>query len=162
MKNGRYIQLCKPCRNLRSRVWYAENKNLINKRIRAKRRKDRVSTVLMDSRKSDRKRGFIVNDEFVDYETARILLGNPCSYCGDRSIQMTLDRIDNSIGHTKSNVVPACIRCNLLRRSMPYDAWVVVAKGVREARELGLFESWTGQIHKGDRQRLPVRDDLVV
>jgi hypothetical protein len=58
---------------------------------------------------------------------------------------MTLDRIDNDKGHTEDNVVPACIRCNYTRRSMPYEAWLVVAKGMREARERGLFGEWTGR-----------------
>jgi len=59
---------------------------------------------------------------------------------------MTLDRIDNDKGHTQDNVVPACIRCNYARRSMPYEAWLVVAKGMREAREQGLFGDWTGRV----------------
>jgi len=33
-------------------------------------------------------------------------------------------------------------------RDTPYEAWVVVSEGVRKARLLGLFGSWTGQLHK--------------
>jgi hypothetical protein len=61
---------------------------------------------------------------------------------------MTLDRVDNSIGHIKSNVVPACTRCNYTRRDMPYEAWLLIAKSMRKAREAGMFDNWTGSIWK--------------
>jgi len=55
---------------------------------------------------------------------------------------MTLDRKDNDVGHVKDNVVPACVRCNYTRGDMPFDAWLVVAAGMRQAREKGLFGDW--------------------
>lgn len=96
-----------------------------------------------DSRKSDKKKG-LENNLTKDFIKNQIEKG--CSYCGESSIRMTLDRIDNSKGHTEDNVVPACIRCNYVRRNMPYEAWVVVAKGMKEAREKNLFNDWTGRI----------------
>lgn len=98
--------------------------------------------VLRDARGSDKKKGF-TND--LDREFVDEMLRLPCIYCGEDSVRMTLDRIDNSLGHLKSNIVPACIRCNYARRNMPYGAWLVVAKGMREARESGLFGDWTGR-----------------
>jgi hypothetical protein len=59
---------------------------------------------------------------------------------------MTLDRIDNTIGHVKTNVKPACIRCNLLRRNMPYAAWLMLVPAVKKARKFGLFDGWLFQI----------------
>ena len=35
--------------------------------------------------------------------------------------QWTLDRIDNSKGHSKENTVVACLKCNLQRRVIPID-----------------------------------------
>lgn len=70
-----------------------------------------------------------------------------CTYCGatQDEIRLTLDRVDNSLGHLKTNVVPACRRCNFIRRDMPFEAWLVVAKGMRKAREKGLFGDWKGR-----------------
>lgn len=57
---------------------------------------------------------------------------------------MTMDRIDNSLGHLMSNVLPACIRCNYLRRDVPFEAWMVIVPSVKKAVEEGLFGTWTG------------------
>lgn len=41
--------------------------------------------------------------------------GKSCVYCDDDVSAIGCDRIDNSIGHTKSNVVPSCRDCNTAR-----------------------------------------------
>jgi hypothetical protein len=102
---------------------------------------------LSDSRKADRKRSWTSD---LTLELVEQLLTLPCSYCGDSKGRMTLDRVDNSIGHLASNLVPACLRCNYVRRDMPYQAWLIVARGMKEANEKGLFGSWWG------RARMPV------
>jgi hypothetical protein len=38
--------------------------------------------------------------------------------------QWTLERIDNSIGHTAENVVIACLSCNLRRRTMYHERFL--------------------------------------
>jgi hypothetical protein len=98
--------------------------------------------ILTDSKRSDRKRGY-KND--LDKTFIESLIGMGCSYCGDDKIRITLDRIDNSKGHTKDNVVPACIRCNYVRRHMPYAAWLILAPAMRRARKLGQFGDWIGR-----------------
>ncbi len=70
------------------------------------------------------------------------MISDPCSYCGSTELRMTLDRIDNDLGHLKSNVIACCTNCNYFRRDMPYLAWLKLAPGMREARELGLFGTW--------------------
>jgi hypothetical protein len=75
------------------------------------------------------------------------VIGEPCVYCGEAEARRSLDRIDNSKGHTKANVVGSCERCNYVRRDMPYEAWLAVAPGMRIARELELFADWNGGIH---------------
>lgn len=39
-----------------------------------------------------------------------------CVYCGDTN-RLGCDRIDNNIGHIKSNVVPCCYECNCARNN---------------------------------------------
>ena len=57
-----------------------------------------------------------------------------CYYCNKEmfilyeivreSFQWTLDRIDNSLGHNKNNVIIACLQCNLKRRKQSKDAFL--------------------------------------
>ena len=41
------------------------------------------------------------------------------------SNQWTLDRIDNTYGHNRDNVVVACLGCNLRRKTMYYERFVM-------------------------------------
>lgn len=106
---------------------------------------NRAKFICMDARRWDRKHKLVYD---LDLVFVRKLIELGCSYCGDSKCHMTLDRIDNSTGHTRDNVVPACERCNLMRRNMPIAAWLHIAPAVRSARELGLFGEWTGSIHR--------------
>lgn len=78
-----------------------------------------------------------------------LTINRDCFYCGETLLRMSLDRVDNSKGHTMDNVIPACVRCNYIRKDMPYDAWIVVAVGMRQAREQGLFGGWGGCVFQG-------------
>ncbi len=48
-------------------------------------------------------------DEFVE------LWGKPCFHCGEAINGIGLDRLDNSKGYAKDNVVPCCSPCNYMR-----------------------------------------------
>lgn len=135
------------CRNCRAQ------KKLPKRRLRYKledqsRKKQRQQPcgvarfVLQDCRKSDRKKGR-ENDLTLDF--VRVQLDGACLYCGDTSVRMSLDRIDNSKGHTLLNVNRACIRCNYARGNMPYEAWLCLIPGLHEARLKGLFGKWLGR-----------------
>ena len=39
----------------------------------------------------------------------------PCFYCGDKIDTIGIDRINNSVGYNKDNVIPCCIRCNIAK-----------------------------------------------
>lgn len=60
--------------------------------------------------------------------------GLNCYYCKEFTLiiyeyvrdpkQWTLDRLDNSLGHNRDNVVLSCLRCNLRRRTMHSDRYL--------------------------------------
>lgn len=104
-----------------------------------KMRADRVRSILNDCKDSDRTYGRN-NDLCLSF--VQQVIKNSCHYCGDLKRKKTLDRIDNSIGHLQSNVVVACIRCNYIRRDMPYEAFLVISKTIIEVDKLGLFKDW--------------------
>jgi hypothetical protein len=108
--------------------------------VRKHRIDDRVWAILEDAARSDRKRKLVGFDLDRAFVTAALAEG--CRYCGDNSIMMTLDRIDNALAHTRANVTPSCIRCNYLRRDMPHAAWLSIIPAVRAARIAGLFGDW--------------------
>jgi hypothetical protein len=105
-----------------------------------------VYSVKSNTRASDARRG-LNND--MDLDFVKEIMSKTCCYCGRFSHKRTIDRINNSIGHVKTNVVPSCLRCNLIRGAMPYEAWLIVAEGVREADKLNLFDNWEGQTYGG-------------
>ena len=142
--NGNRGRCCRPCHNKYCRERYARPEQSAKHNGYAKRRRQErpVTAVLRDSRQSDRRSG-LANDLTAEYVSAALVL--PCVYCGTLDKRMTLDRIDNEVGHVQANCVTACMRCNYVRRDMPHAAWVVVAKGMREAVRLGLFGEWLGR-----------------
>lgn len=79
-------------------------------------------------------------------EYIRELLRPGCQYCGEKTGKIGLDRVQNSVGHTPENVIPACSMCNLMRRDMPHEAWTFLLPRILEAKQAGLFGSWTGTI----------------
>lgn len=111
------------------------------KRSRTKRRLECPARfICQDSKASDRKKGREGNN--LDRDFVENLISQGCSYCGNRELRMTLDRIDNSKAHTKDNVIPACLRCNYIRNDMPYEAWMRMVPVVKQLTEEGLFEDW--------------------
>lgn len=124
--------------------------------VRAKDRYQRLNNIRVEhyiyqeSRKSDKKRG-MENNLTKEYILSSIAEG--CCYCGETELRMTMDRIDNTIGHLMANCVPACIRCNYARGNMPYKAWLILCPGIRQARECGAFGSWTGRARCVDVNR---------
>jgi hypothetical protein len=139
---------CKKCHNKKrcERITPAQKvKRQNDKNIRD--RNDRATLpskprfVKADATRSDSKVDW-TNDLTLKF--VKNLIKDGCSYCGvDRmTAKMSLDRIDNSLPHNQNNVNSSCMECNLTRGSMPFEAWLEVAKGVRSAREKGLLDGW--------------------
>jgi len=143
-KTGRgYLRrVCDTCRK-RSERSSPKRRARINSYDREYRKSHPHKAVLWDCRSSDRKKGLVGND--LDEKFILAALSNGCAYCGEQSLRMSLDRIDNTLPHTKSNVIPCCIRCNYLRGSMPYPAWTYLVPTIREAKNLGLFGDWRSE-----------------
>ena len=130
-----------PYKDLEKKRAWQKRRNLMFSQMRAAG-VDVARFILREARRSDKLRGHTCDLTKQEIET---LIAGGCRYCGERELRMTLDRIDNSKGHTLDNVVPACIRCNYARRNMPYEAWLCLTEGMRRARELDLLKGWTGR-----------------
>ena len=151
----RLTSMCKPCDAERVRLRRETHGRRECPHKAAKRRiknnqKDRVDRacnnrlgqfVLYDCRSSDSKKG---RECDLDREFVENMMSLPCNYCGVTAehAKITLDRIDNSLGHLKTNVVTACYRCNLMRSDMPYVAWLLLVPAIRSARLTGAFGEW--------------------
>jgi len=53
----------------------------------------------------------------LDFETFSELVKSPCHYCKSQTDSETngIDRVNNDIGYTKENCVPACWKCNRMK-----------------------------------------------
>ncbi len=143
------MRICKRCstpiKSRRSDAVYCSTickKLAYQKRVKAWNRKDRAAQLTNSYRKIDRAvgRSFAMRTSFV-----REIIKLPCSYCGGTE-NIGLDRIDNSIGHIESNVVPCCGFCNELRGDMPIKAWRHIVPAILSAKSLGLFGSWAPRL----------------
>jgi len=108
-----------------------------------RRKKFPARSILLDCRYADKKAGFGPND--LDLLFVESSIKDGCTYCGEVALRMSLDRIDNNQGHSKANVIACCVRCNYMRGSMPYEAWLHLVPAVRSARCKGLFGLWRSQ-----------------
>lgn len=85
----------------------------------------------------------------LSYEDFVGLITSPCHYCGDPASNSHegypyngVDRVDNALGYSKANAVPACALCNYSKRDRSVDEFVAWAKRVAEHQEkLGNFPS---------------------
>lgn len=145
---------CKPCylENRRKTCGWAWERPPGSRRAAARREYLRLRGRMIDGsildcarsflychRKQDRKMGreFNLTLEWICEQIAK-----PCVYCGEGEARRTLDRVNNSLGHLMDNVVTACIRCNLIRGNMPYEAWLAIVPSIRDTRQRGLFGDW--------------------
>jgi len=146
-----YRSRCLDCERKRKREWAKNNKIQILAQQRRKRAEDPAWAAWRDSKYRDAKLDLTHN---LSREAVAEIVAKPCCYCGEIKLRMTMDRIDNTLGHIQGNVVPACIRCNYTRKNMPYEAWIVVAQAMKYARAKGLFGKWTGRARSPNKSTL--------
>ncbi len=66
-------------------------------------------------------------------------LSKPCTYCNGPLPETGsgLDRVDETIGYRKDNVVPSCALCNHLKHSnLTFNEMKVMGKAVKEIRKM--------------------------
>jgi len=126
----------------------------VRKTASRKIKANRAKYIVMDSKQSDKKskaKG-LDRENDLTIEFVEKLIANGCEYCGETELLMIADRINNDLGHLQSNVKPACIRCNHIRGSMPFEAWMCLVPQVKEARTRGLFGNWSGPKRYGRKR----------
>lgn len=120
-----------------------KDRNKLNATRRSRRRKLPLPAYLVRNNvlRTDRRNGWNGN---ITTEFVKNLIKSGCVYCNGQpnEVKMSLDRIDNTKPHNIDNVVASCVNCNLTRGSMPYEAWKIVADGMRKARIMGLLTGW--------------------
>jgi hypothetical protein len=99
--------------------------------------KQQIVTKICGYKSQDMKNGLFDPEKFVNLEYVMNLLQMSqmkCFYCKEmvqvlyehvrEPRQWTLDRLENDQGHNKSNVIIACLNCNLRRRCMYHERYV--------------------------------------
>ena len=64
------------------------------------------------------------------------MIAEPCRYCGTYNTPRGLDRVDNRIGYTVSNVVPACGDCNFMKRTLPVHKFLDLVSQIAEHQKV--------------------------
>ena len=96
--------------------------------IRAK-----ASKMISAYKNKDKKNGVSVCDIDIEWMVVNVL-SKPCVYCGDTH-RVGADRIDNSKGHTKDNVVPCCYECNCARNTnFTFDEMRIIGRAIAEIK----------------------------
>lgn len=96
-----------------------------------------IKTKLASYAQQDKLKNVFSSDDFTTFKEVIDLLYNAkmqCHYCKKNvkviykykrmQYQWTLDRIDNSKGHIKENLLISCLHCNLQRRCLNSDKYL--------------------------------------
>lgn len=108
-------------------------KNIVynESQCRKDKKLNRRATKLLCAYKTIDKRKGLICDLDRDWLYENILC-KPCIYCGS-VVNIGCDRIDNSKGHTKDNVVPCCDICNRTRfDNFTHEEFKEIGKVIKE------------------------------
>lgn len=78
-----------------------------------------------------RTRGIPFDIDFRDFQS---MWQKPCSYCGTSIPTVGIDRVDNSRGYERGNIVPCCAICNKMK--MVLDASMFIEHCRRVAKHM--------------------------
>ena len=95
------------------RKWKKNNPD----KVRAKNIKSRLlpTTNYAKYKKNAIDRNYEFNITLKEFKE---LWEKPCVYCGNEIKKIGIDRVDNTIGYIKNNIVPCCKICNFMKRDM--------------------------------------------
>lgn len=147
-----YLTICRKTAKKTYRAYTRRCKNCHNKYAAKNLLSDRPQFLLSRYRAVDRR---TKRENNLTKIIVRDLISKPCHYCKSINISMGLDRVNNLLGHTIENVVPCCVRCNTTRGNMPIKAWIIIAKAMKEATQIGAFGDWIGM--SSSKGKYPVR-----
>jgi hypothetical protein len=94
-----------------------------------------IQNKIMSYKHQDIEKNILTNNLInIDETIEKLVISKlKCNYCKKsifiiykyvrEELQWTLDRIDNSIGHTNNNTVICCLKCNLEKKCRSYDAF---------------------------------------
>lgn len=113
---------CKKCFNEHISEWDKTQEGRYSRykrQVRARNKRGAIGHNALVAKKKTRVLSFdLTFDEFVTYWK------QPCFYCGGDVETIGLDRVDNSLGYTKGNVVSCCHVCNWMKRDMSREDFV--------------------------------------
>lgn len=122
--------------NINKQLNLIEDESAINDIVSSELRKKISSYKSQDKRKN-----IYNNEQFIDLKFVLKLLNDSklkCYYCNKNvyviydnvyeSKQWTLERIDNRLGHNKCNSVMSCLDCNLRRRTMYHELYIMTKR----------------------------------
>lgn len=124
--------ICRTCCKKYLAQYYGKNFKVIRERSSNRFKRigaDRNSASLATIRHRDKKKGREICD--LNKEEFKNIISKPCTYCGDIR-KIGLDRIDNSKGHIKTNVVPCCYECNTAKSdNFTLEEMLIVGAAIR-------------------------------
>tara|TARA_B110000967_G_C18897089_1_gene571520 strand:- start:788 stop:1330 length:543 start_codon:yes stop_codon:yes gene_type:complete len=132
-------------KNIETDITFEKQKSYIRELYKEKVISKEVCSIILQQikqkisgyRNQDVLKKLLETDKFVDIKKVLELLEKSellCYYCRKEvkllyenvreMTQWSLDRLDNSEGHNKENVVIACLSCNLHRKTMYHERFV--------------------------------------
>ena len=112
------------------RNYYYDNKEKLRIGMIVLRQNHRERYLLRGYKYCDKKKN-LENDLTIEWLLENIL-NKSCIYCNSTQ-DIGCDRIDNNIGHIKSNCVPCCYSCNIMRGNrFSYDEMLFLSPSIKE------------------------------
>lgn len=114
------------------------NKNIIRDAKKQIRKQNQINMV-HQKRRHERRKDFSLSDS--EWEDTKLYFDDKCAYCGKFN-KLTFDHfIPFSKGgkFTKSNILPACARCNSSKRDNDFKSWYRNQKYYDTERESKIY-----------------------